>query len=468
MIAISEAEDEGLYTCIISNEEHERIRELLFEVDVTTTETVTSLRYSVNHPKSCIMLEFDLPESAELAFANFAPFFVVVHENGTNKSLNSLPIMAKCSFRRHCKLEICQSSGMLEDATEYVFRISMVLSGSGTVITPLSKPVIAKTWDSVAKKSLPLQISYNESENSITVTWDIPTDVKGVAESFVVQVINYSDHPSNLLAPVEREYYERPLEQRMHQIFNVTLPFVYKFRVIPLTRSGKLPKATLPYLEVFPFMVFTSEQILVDTKPELLIPSFSLTQPKHDPAIHVSWSLLPNEASDSSHRILISYQSAVNTRSKFHSVEWPINGENSGDTTLTKGIEVGLVYQVCASSIRRDFHEQSRLACKFIAVKNDANALIFATYKEASNRLLLPPAIACENGESRWWIDKLPAFTLVSDTCRCFPSKINEGGMRIEWDEPPPRKDELPAAEINYIIYYTFNETDANNREYEM
>uniref|UniRef100_A0A914YGH6 Ig-like domain-containing protein n=1 Tax=Panagrolaimus superbus TaxID=310955 RepID=A0A914YGH6_9BILA len=146
IIAIAEAENEGLYTCIISNEQHERIQQLLLQVDITTNETITNLKVSTDHKTSCIQLEFDLPPSTDLSWAHFTPFFVVVHERNSTESLNSFPLMAKCNKQLHCKMEICQASGILEEATEYIFRVSMVLSGSGTVITPLSKPAIATTW----------------------------------------------------------------------------------------------------------------------------------------------------------------------------------------------------------------------------------------------------------------------------------------------------------------------------------
>jgi hypothetical protein len=451
IIGIAEAENEGLYTCIISNEQHERIHQLLLQVEITTNETIENLIVTTDHEKSCVRLRFDLPPSTDLSWAHFTPFFVVIYETNSTKSLNSLPLMAKCNFSLRCRMEICQSSGMLEDATEYNFRISMVQSGSGTVITPLSKPYIATTWDSMAKRSLPLIISYNETENSVIIKWDIPMDVKGSVEKFAIQILDYSEKMSNLFSNSSPSYFERSRNDRKFEIFNVSDPFAYKIRITPITRKDKLPSAQMALFEFFPFILFTSEQAMTPTDTKIPIPIFNLSQINRESTVNISWNL-PDESLNIS-KILIKYQHVAISQAKFISIERSINEKS---TELTKGIEVGFVYQVCAAFIRKfENFGQSAWSCQTIPVKNENNGLIFTTLKEALKKKQLPPAVNCENGK-----------------CRCLPSKINEGGLRVEWNEPPPRRSDIEDLEkqkpsIGYTVHYTFNETDPSSKEHE-
>uniref|UniRef100_A0A914QPN9 Uncharacterized protein n=1 Tax=Panagrolaimus davidi TaxID=227884 RepID=A0A914QPN9_9BILA len=449
-IAIAEAENEGLYTCIISNDQHERIHQLLLQVDVTTNETITNLKVSTDHKTSCIQLDFDLPPSTDLAWAHYTPFFVVIHENNSTESLNSLPLMAKCNKRLHCKMEICQTSQTLNPATEYVFRISMVLSGAGTIITPLSEPVIATTWDSQATKSVPLIVSCNETDKSITIEWEMPKDINGKVENFAVQIINYSEKMSNLFTNLNRSYFERPPTNRKYTIQNVTDPFAYKIRVTPFTQKPKLPVSKMPLLEYFPFFLITSDHALASVDPEISIPKFELFQINRDPTINISWTL-PSENENIS-KIVIKYQHVAISQAKFISIERPISDKF---TELNKGIEVGLVFQVCAAFIRKTDFSQSSWNCQTIPVKNVFNNLIYTTLNDAWSQKQLPPPVLCEN-----------------DNCKCMPSKINEGGMRIEWKAPEQRKtlelDDFPQnPEIQYIVHYTFDENDPHAKEFE-
>jgi len=455
LIGIIEEEHGGLYTCIVQGPHQERIKQVEFIVDVTTNQTITNLTVITDHKEKCIELEFDLPEKTELSWAHFTTYFVVFYKVNDSESLNSLPGGAVCNYGGHCHLKdsICNINGEFEEATDYVFRISMVLSGAGTVITPLSVPVIGRTWDGAARKSLPLEMIYLEDENAIEIKWEKPKkeEIKGRVTSYVVQVMNYSEKMTSLLSPVMKEYYEKDSYDRSFRVENLTKPFAYKFRVTPLTRSGKLPFEEMSLIENFPFLLFTSsDDGSSQVDYTIPAPEMTLRQKNLHPIILAFWQD-PKESQDEINKVIIRYQHILNPRSKFILAEFPVEG---GKAEITKSIESGYVYQVCASFMKRSDKVHGPWKCATVPIKTHQSNLIFLTEKEAIKKKQLPFPINCNE-----------------TICKCSPSEISAGGMRIEWEEPLPEAEaeyfvkEKP--KVNYFVHYTFDEnnTKEENRE---
>ena len=456
LIGIVEEEHGGLYTCIVQGPRQERIKQVEFTVDVTTNQMIKNLVITTDHEEKCVELEFDLPEKTELSWAHFTTYFVVVYKVNDTESLNSLPGGAMCNFRGHCHLKdnICNLNGEFEEATDYVFRISMVLSGAGTVITPLSAPVIGKTWDGAAKKSLPLEMVYLEEENAIEIRWEKPKkeDVRGRVVSYVVQVMNYSEKMTSLLSPVIKEYYEKDFFDRSFRVENLTKSFAYKFRVTPMTRSGKLPFEEMSMIQNFPFVLFTSSDDrysqVDDTIPA---PEITLRQKNLLPIISIFWQN-PKESQEEIGKVIIRYQHILNSRSKFIFMEHPVE---EGRAEITKAVESGYVYQVCSSFMRKSDKAHGPWKCFTIPVKNHQNNLIFLTEKEAVKKKQLPFPINCNE-----------------TMCKCSPSGISAGGMRIEWEEPLLETEaeyfvkEKP--KVDYVVHYTLNENDTNEEKREL
>ncbi|KAE9551916.1 hypothetical protein FO519_004875 [Halicephalobus sp. NKZ332] len=456
LIGIVEEEHGGLYTCVVQGPRQERIKQVEFVVDVTTDQTITNLSVSTDHEEKCLELEFDLPEKTELSWAHFTTYFVVFYKVNDSESLNSLPGGAVCNYRGHCHLKdnICNLNGEFEEATDYVFRISMVLSGAGTVITPLSKAVVGKTWDGTAKKSLPLEMAFLEEENVIEIRWQKPEkkEINGRVVSYIVQVMNYSEKITSLLSPVMREYHEKDFFDRSFRVENLTKPFAFKFRVTPMTRSRKLPFEEMSIIENFPFLIFTSsDDGYSQVDDTIQAPEMTLKQVNLRPIILVSWEK-PKENQEDITKVIIRYQHVLNSRSKFVFLERPIE---DGKTEISKSVESGYVYQVCSAFMRKSDKAHGSWKCSTISVKNHLNNLIFQTEKEAIKKKQLPLPILCNQ-----------------TNCKCTPSETIAGGMRIDWEEPLPETEaeyfvkEKP--KVDYVVHYTLNESNPKEENMEM
>lgn len=125
---------------------------------------MSELQVSVDHINACFYVNFYLPFNFSDVEARQTTYFLVYYKLDGSAPLNSIPFSnAKCSapssqnsFSKftnvsknvRCALSCCANNNNFEAAVDYVFQVSMVLSRENSIITPLSKPAYATSWDS--------------------------------------------------------------------------------------------------------------------------------------------------------------------------------------------------------------------------------------------------------------------------------------------------------------------------------
>lgn len=143
---------------------NERIHQTLLNVDVTTNQRMSELHVSVDHSNACFYVNFYLPTNfSDVEVARQTTYFLVYYKSDGSAPLNSIPFNnAKCSApflistqnsklrtsNIRCALSCCANNNNFEAAADYVFQVSMVLSRENSIITPLSEPAYATSWDS--------------------------------------------------------------------------------------------------------------------------------------------------------------------------------------------------------------------------------------------------------------------------------------------------------------------------------
>lgn len=460
LISIVEASDEGIYQCVVRKGNSERLQQTALAVEVTTNETLTNFIVVIDHVKACFNLFFDVPKSVDPNYARVATYFLVYYNSNNASSLNSVPLSsASCFNNRTCTMSCCSPNFSFKHATDYTLQISMVLSEEGSVITPLSAPVHVTSWDASATKGLDMDVLYMEQNQELLIKWQGPPpgSIEGQIQKLVLELLNATRRSTLHLSMLPKIPINLSKEDSIYVLTNITQPFAYRMRIIPITRAGFPPSFALESMENFGFILFTSSEDEIGTaNSDLLAPTIQVGQVELKPVLEVEWEP-PKEfgkGANKINKIAIKYQHLMKPRRKFEIVERPVSDLK---TQLFKNVESGEMYQVCASYITSN-NAHGFWRCITTSVRDTNGKLNHYIEDEISIPDELPSPVVCEEAN-----------------CKCEESPVIKGAMRVKWDPPKSPvengEDEEVPEEVytaaTYIVHYTLNETDPNGEDFK-
>ncbi|KAI1721688.1 immunoglobulin i-set domain-containing protein [Ditylenchus destructor] len=496
-LSIVEPEDEGIYECVIHNGDAERIHQTLLTVESPTNKTLSDLRVGVDHANACFHVNFRLPGSVKVEDARLSTYFLVYHKADDPSPLNSVPFnTAKCTslsssselFKKgvvavkpvgdivRCSLTCCASGNYNFDAaTEYVFRVSMVLNEEKSVITALSNAYNVISWDGYALRSLDLDLTYSEATDRLLIQWRPPEpyQVDGIVQGYILEIFNLS--VSDSLSPSRKTIVNLAEKDLRYTLDRVSggKPFIYKFRVIPLTRSGRPPLNVLDSIDRFGYTVFNWEiatpiggltendnehhgnsnsPLFTTNLPSANVPPplINFKQISRQALIRGRWDIKSAELDEDTHMV-IRFGNINNHRQLEHriaTVKIPIA---DGTTDLSgSNLELGLVYQVCAL-LETSTGLRSPWRCSNVALFDENGKLRFYREQDMMERKKLPTPVICEKGNCRC------EFLESTQTMRFHWTIGKSKKQNVQKGKSKPMGAGLPAY---FVLHYTFNETD--------
>uniref|UniRef100_A0A915DFM6 Ig-like domain-containing protein n=1 Tax=Ditylenchus dipsaci TaxID=166011 RepID=A0A915DFM6_9BILA len=431
-LSIIEPEDEGIYECIVRNGDVERIHQTSFKVIQSTNETILDLKVSVDHANSCFHTNFRLPASC-----------------------SALPTNKK---HIRCALSVCSNNYNFEPATEYVFRASMVLNQVDMdVITPLSKPASALSFDGYASKGLDLDILYSK---------------------YYLEMLNLST--SDSLFPGKKisvNLAEKDLRYTIEKL-STKRPFNYKFRLIPITRAGRPPNNVLDSVDRFAHTFYNTDfanSEVVNLLPAgkdakavdlarkaIAAPVVSLKQQDRRPVILVEWSTSMEPWDKAVELIHIRYGNNLAINQHKH-VSVQHNFLDGNASLTTDNLELGLVYQVCAS-VQTTENLTGFWHCSNIPLLDVNGKLLFYREQDFTEDKKLPKPVICERNNC--YCQVLPQ----TQTIRVFWD-INSTNNKQEENAVKPSKSKsqpVPSSPAFFVIHYTQNESNPTAPDYSL
>lgn len=156
---------------------------------------------------------------------------------------------------------------------------------------------------------------------------------------YVLEVLNATRRSTFHLSVLPKLSINLSKEDSIFRLTNITKPFSFRMRIIPITRAGFPPSFALDPLENFGYILFSSsEDEIGAANPDLTAPTINVRQVELKPVLEVEWQP-PKEIGKGANKITkiaIKYQHLMKPKRKNGIVDRPI-GDLS--TQLFKNVE---------------------------------------------------------------------------------------------------------------------------------
>ncbi|CAD5207723.1 unnamed protein product [Bursaphelenchus okinawaensis] len=372
-ISLAQKNDEGMYECVIRKDKAQRVQHNLLQVKKSTELELKNLKMLVDHPSATFHAHFDLPEPLQYWDGLVSTYFLVYHTADGQRALNVIPKHgAKCTEDNHCTMEV-RPPNPLDVATDYTFRISMVLNEKLSVITPLSAPVNATSWDGVARSSLELMWGFKDEH--LEIKWSKPK-VQGELKDYHMDLFNLSpalnlEDGAAEVASREKGQLQRfrvliPANKTSYQL-DIPAPFAFKVRIIPRTRSLLPSPYKLESVRDFGYtLIVVNENQPFEVDWSIPAPKPRIYQIGAEPKLKLRFKELPKKDDRTTTSIRVHYRPLSNlyqdeNKESNEVIDSEVDTNHStvaeftnNVMTLTEGLKVGTVYQVCSAYEKRE------------------------------------------------------------------------------------------------------------------